>query len=112
MTMAMTAFAVGALAVIFMVSRWNEANKIAVAVSALAAVGAVGVAIWAAIPTGSPGGRLRVSRTGRVTAGMGGRANSGVSAPAGLLSGNVQVHRTGDADAAQGGDANSGIQLS
>jgi hypothetical protein len=58
-----------------------------------------------------PGTRVRVSRTGRATAGPGGRANSGVSGPAGSLPEDVLVDRTGDADASNGGDANSGIQL-
>jgi hypothetical protein len=58
---------------------------IAVAVSALAAVAAVGVAIWAALPTVSSHG-VRMSRTDCATAGPGGRANSGFSGPAKRLS--------------------------
>ena len=105
-----TAGVVAVLAVLLVVMRWDSANKIAVVVSALAAVAAVGVAIWAALPAVSGKG-VRVSRTGRATAGPGGRANSGVSGPAGSLPDDMVVDRTGDADASNGGDANSGIQL-
>jgi hypothetical protein len=105
-----TAGVVAVLAVTLVALRWDSANEIAVVVSALAAVAAVGVAIWAALPAGSGKG-MRISRTGRATAGPGGRANTGVSGPAGSLPDSVIVDRTGDADAASGGDANSGIQL-
>lgn len=69
---------------------------IAVVVSALAAVAAVGVAIWAALPTVSSHG-VRMSRTDCATAGPGGRANSGFSGPASSLPDDVLVDRTGDA---------------
>ena len=98
------------LAVVLVVLRWDDANKVAVVVSTLAAVGAIGVGIWAALP-GISGKGMRVSRTGRATAGPGGQANSGVSGPAGSLLGDIRVDRTGDADASKGGDANTGIQL-
>jgi hypothetical protein len=105
-----TAAVVAGLAVLLVVLRWDSANKIAVIVSVLAAVAAVGVAIWAALPAVS-GKNVRVSRTGRALAGPGGRANSGVSGPAGSLPEDVLVDRTGEADASSGGDANTGIQL-
>ena len=105
-----TAGVVAVLGVLLTVVGWDNANKIAVVVSTLAAVAGVGVAIWAALPAVSGKG-IRVSRTGRATAGPGGRANSGVSGPASSLSGDVAVDRTGNADAANGGDANTGIQL-
>lgn len=63
---------------------------------ALAAVAAVGVAIWAALPTVSSHG-VRMSRTDCATAGPGGRANSGFSGPASSLPDDVPVDRTGDA---------------
>jgi hypothetical protein len=106
-----TAGVVAVLAVVLVVLRWDDANKVAVVVSALAAVAAVGVAIWAALPAVRPGGGIRVSRTGRATAGPGGRANTGVAGPAGSLPGDVQVDRTGDADGSDGGDANTGVRL-
>lgn len=105
-----TAGVVAVLAVLLVLLRWDSANKIAVVVSALAAVAAIGVAIWAALPTVSGKG-MRVSRTGRATAGPGGLANSGVLGPADSLPNNVQVERTGDAHASDDGEANTGIQL-
>jgi hypothetical protein len=111
MVLVATAGVVVVLAVLLVVFRWDSANKIAVVVSALAAVAAIGVAIWAALPAVSGRG-VRASRTGRATAGPGGRANSGVSGPSSSLPDSVIVDRTGDADASKGGDANSGIQLS
>jgi hypothetical protein len=110
MVLMATAGIVAVLAALLLLLRWDNANKIAVVMSALAAVAAIGVAIWAALPAVSRKG-VQVSRTGRATAGPDGRANSGVSAPAGSLPDNVIVDRTGDADAGNGGDANSGIQL-
>src|SRR5215469_14923917 len=92
-----TAGVVAVLAAVLMVLRWDDANKVAVLVSALAAVAAVGVAIWAALPAVRSGGKIRVLRTGRATTGAGGRANTGVSGPAGSLQGDVRMDRTGDA---------------
>jgi hypothetical protein len=105
-----TAGVVAVLAVLLVALRWDSANKIAVVVSTLAAVAAIGVGIWAALP-GVSGGGMRASRTGRAIAGPGGRANSGISGPAGSLPAAVVVDRTGDAEAPDGGAANSGIQL-
>jgi hypothetical protein len=106
-----TAGVVAALALALMVLRWSDASKVAVVLSALAAVAAVGVAVWAALPTVRPGGGIRVSRTGRATAGPGGRANTEVIWPKGSLQGDVQVDQTGNADASGGGDADTGIRL-
>ena len=78
MVLMATAGVVITLAVLLVLLRWDSANKVAVVVSALATVAAVGVAVWAALPAVSGMG-VRVSRTGRATAGPGGRANSGVS---------------------------------
>jgi hypothetical protein len=110
MVLMATAGVVTTVAVLLVLLRWDSANKIAVVVSALATVAAVGVAVWAALPAVSGMG-VQVSRTGRATAGTGGRANSGVFGPAGSLLNDVLVDRTGDADASNGGDANTGIQL-
>lgn len=48
-----TCVVVAGLAVVFGVVQWDRANRIAVVVSALAAVAAVGVAVWAALPNRS-----------------------------------------------------------
>jgi hypothetical protein len=114
MVLVATGGLVAVLAVVLMLLRWDSANKIATVVSAVAAVAAVGVAIWAAVPITSAGKGVRVSRTGRAVAGAGGRANSGFTGPAASGSSDVLVDRTGDADAStgKGGNANSGIELS
>jgi hypothetical protein len=105
---AVTAAVVAALAAVLVALRWDDANKVAVVVSALAAVAAVGVAIWTALPHGEPRVGLRVSRTGKAKAGMKGRANSGIEGPAGSLPHDVQASRTGEAE---GGSANTGVRL-
>jgi hypothetical protein len=109
--LAATFVAVAVLAGLFTVLRWDVANKVATAVSALAGVAAAGIAVWAALPAFSGGSGVRVSRTGRATAGHGGTANSGVTGPAGSPAGPVRADRTGDADANGGGDANTGVRL-
>ncbi|WP_394815821.1 hypothetical protein [Streptomyces gibsoniae] len=124
--------AVAGLGVLLAVLRWSRADHVASVVSCLAAVAAVGVGIWAALParparTGAdpagatdPAGApdperrlvIRVSDTGSATAGPGGRANSGVVAPKrdGSPSGEITAERTGDAHASRDSDANSGIR--
>lgn len=110
--MAITASVVAVLAGTLVGVRWDDANKIAVVASALAAVAAVGVGVWAGLPAlSSANRRLRTSRTGRAVAGPGGRANSGLIGSVGSLPGDVLVDKTGDADGSKGGDANTGIQL-
>ena len=103
-----TAGVVAALAVMLAVVRWDDANKVAVVISALAAVAAIGVGICAAPAGASSGGSSRVSRTGWA---WGRRANTGVSGPADLLPADVRADRTGVAYAPDGGDANTGIQV-
>jgi hypothetical protein len=104
-----TCVVVGALAAVFAVSQWDQANRIATVSSALAAVAALGVAVWAALPGSGPG--ARVSRTGTATAGgPGSRANTGVSGAA-SMPGAVVADHTGDARATNGGSANSGVDL-
>lgn len=98
---------VASLAVLFVVLRWEEADKLATSVSALAGVIAVGVAVWAAWPTVSTRGGVRVSRTGKATAGTRGKANTGYSGAGGSVPEGIRVERTGDA---KGGDANSGVE--
>lgn len=111
MALAVTALAVAALGVVLTVVRWDDANKIAVVVSALTAVAAVGISVWAALPGGAaPTPPWRASQTGKAVAGQGSQANTGISAPAALASAPLQVDNTGDAEAT-GGDANSGIRI-
>lgn len=115
-----TAGAVTVLAVVLAVVRWDDANKIASSVSALAGIAAVGVGVWAALrgtadggnPSGTRGGSLHVSRTGRAVAGRGSRANTGVTGSGDALPAEVRVEHTGDAEASDEGEADSGIRLS
>jgi hypothetical protein len=94
---------VAVLGVVLVVLRWDDANKVAVVVSALAAVAAVGVGVWAAYPSAGRSG-ARVRRTGKVS---GRGSNSGISGTAGSLPDGLRVDRSGDAE--DGG--NSGIRL-
>ena len=89
------------------VATWDQANKTAVVVSALAAVAAVEVAMWAGFRS-SGASSVLVEDTGNATAGRGGRANTGVR-DAGKL-GSLEVRRTGDAKVAGDGDANTGVE--
>jgi len=107
----LTCLVVAGMAGWFAVARWEQASQVATVVSALAAVAAVGVAAWAALP-GPERRTVRVSDTGPATAGHGGRAVSGLTGPAAGLSGPVEVGRTGSADASGGGDATTGADLS
>ncbi len=95
------------LALLFLLLRWEDANKVATSVSAVAGVAAVGVAVWAAWPVFLSRGGVRVTRTGKATAGASGKANTGYSSDGQSVLPNVSVDRTGDA---QGGDANTGVE--
>lgn len=117
-----TCTAVAALGAVFAVTRWSEADRIATVVSALAAVAALGVAVWAAFPASGDAGRgsgtgavtglaIWVSGTGDARSGPGGTANTGLTAPAGALRGTVGIERTGSADASGGGDSRTGVDL-
>jgi hypothetical protein len=89
---------------VFAVIRWEDANRIATMASALGAVAAVGVAVWAALP-GSRAGQ-RASRTGKAVAkGKGSMANTGLTG----LGQPAQVNRSGEARAEDGGTANTGV---
>ncbi|XVQ06497.1 hypothetical protein ACQP1W_27990 [Spirillospora sp. CA-255316] len=106
----MTCFAVAGLAAVLGMLRWDQANKVATSVSALAALAAVGVAVWAAVSRPNRG-TVRVSDSGNATAGRGGTASTGVRGPADGRAGDVVVERSGDADASAGGEASTGADL-
>lgn len=110
-TLIISCLVVAGLGVWFVVARWDQANKVASAVSALAALAAVGVAIWAALRPAQSRRALTVSDTGRATAHDGGRAITGVSGKASDVDGPVRVERTGDAKVSGNGDAITGAQL-
>lgn len=108
-----TCVVVVGLAVVFGLVQWDRANRIAVVVSALAAVAAVGVAVWAALPSRSPG-RGAVQQA----AGQPGAANaSGVGAVAvrGDSGGEVSTEVSGPAAASSAKSSNpvaGGVQAS
>jgi hypothetical protein len=102
------------LGVIFVVVRWDHADKFATGISAIASVAAVGVAVWAAlpnIPERDVRRGIRVSGTPKRVSGPGGHAVTGVRAGATAGDADVVVEQTGDADASAGGDAITGIDL-
>lgn len=109
-----TSLAVAGLGMAFLLLRGDAANQVATVVSALVAVAALGVAVWAGLPA-PHSRRLRVAGTGEARAGTGGTAVSGLVVPAaggtGADLGTVEVERTGPADATAGGDATSGVRL-
>ncbi|MGW4423839.1 hypothetical protein [Streptosporangium sp. NPDC004631] len=107
--LAVTGVVVAVFGVVFAVLQWEQANRIATSVSALAGLAAVGVAVWAAFPGTAT--RIRVSNTGKAVSGRGGRAVSGVSGSASAAVGEVVAEGTGDADASDGGEATSGVHL-
>lgn len=102
----LTFVAVVGLGAVLLLSGSSDTNMIGTVVSALAAVAAVGVAVWAGLPTL---GESQVRRSGRAVArGRGSEANTGVL---GERDENRRgtVEQTGDAWAAGGGKANTGL---
>ena len=106
----MAVLAVGGLAVAFVFLSAGVAGQVEAAVSALAAVAAVGTGVWAALPHGGKGddhaSGVTAEQTGLATAeGAGSAANSGVR-------GAGAAKATGDATATGGGRANTGVDSS
>ena len=101
-----TCVVVAGLGTWFALSRWDDANRIATVASALGAVAAVGVAVWAAVRAPSSQRSVTVSNTGNATAEGGGKAVTGVVG----RGDSVRVDRTGDAKSS-GGDASTGAEL-
>jgi len=102
-----TCLLVAALGAWLAIVRGKNGEEIATAVSALGAVAAVGVAIWAALRGSQGETSMRVSRTGKATTETG-NANSGISIKADTV-GSGKAERTGDAKSGKG-HANTGIQ--
>ena len=107
--MLVTCLVVAGLGGVFAVVAWDRAGRIATVVSALAAVAAVGIAVWAALPRPGSRSTVVVSNTGPATATGGGAAVSGARGPAAVIPERIEVDHTGDARAAGGGNAVSGI---
>jgi len=102
-----TCVVVAGLGTWFAVSRWDDANRIATVASALGAIAAVGVAIWAALRTPSPQKSITVKDTGTAS---GRKAVTGVIGKADSV-GTIRVERTGDATASGDGNAVTGVEL-
>ncbi|WP_410644586.1 hypothetical protein [Amycolatopsis sp. lyj-346] len=100
-----------ALTTWFAIARWDDVNKIATMTSALGALAAVGIAVWAAVRTPPAAKSATVSDTGPARADTGGKATTGISGKANVLDARICVERTGRAEASGGGDAVTGIQL-
>jgi hypothetical protein len=105
-----TFLAVAGLLAWLAAAKWDSASKVATIVSALAAVAAVGVAVWAALPASGQALRVVASRTGKATARGGGHATSGVRTTGHNSGGSLSAGHTGDAEASDGGDATSGVR--
>lgn len=105
-----TSLVTAGLFVMFALMRWESANRVATVLAAVAAVAAVGVAIWAALRTTSQNvhGRLRTVRTGEAVADRSGTVNTGIS---GVASHGVDAMAKNTGDARGTGDANTGIRL-
>ncbi|ONI75362.1 hypothetical protein ALI144C_40720 [Actinosynnema sp. ALI-1.44] len=102
----LTCLVVAGLGAWFALAQWDVANRVATVFSALGAVAAVGVAIWAALRSNT-GNTVRASRTGDATARGDGSANTGVRVS--KATGTVRADRTGKASASDGGSANTGV---
>ncbi len=109
--MIVTCVLVAGLGMWLTLARWDDANKVATSVSALGAVAAVGVAVWAVVRAPRSGGSIVVSESGRASATSEGSAVTGVSGKASVDIGSIRAERTGDAEASGGGNATSGVEL-
>lgn len=94
----------------FAASRWEDTNRVASVVSALAAVAAVGVAVWAAVRTGKVKTSVTVTKTGKGTARQRGQANTGVQGSLAGAADTLRVTDSGDATASGDSTANTGVK--
>jgi hypothetical protein len=111
LTLIITCVVVAGAGTWFAAARWDSANKVATVASALGAVAAVGVAVWAAVRSPRQGSLVTATNTGRATAGRAGTAVSGVILTSEAAGGDVRAQRTGDARADGAGTAISGVLL-
>jgi hypothetical protein len=110
-TLLVTCLVVAGLGVWLTMAKWDTASKFTAVISALGAVAAVGVAVWAALAGPGLTGGARARRTGKATARENGVAVTGVVVSARKTAAQVEADRTGDADASAGGEATSGVRL-
>ena len=95
----------------FAIARWEDANRIATVASALGAVAAVGIAIWAALRTPARPNSINIKDTGKANADSGGHANTGLRGKAASLDGGLEISGTGDAESTGRGNASTGLHL-
>lgn len=105
----LTAAVVACLGAWFVLASWDHANRVATVLSALGALAAIGVAIWAALRGSSVRSSINAKGTGDATAMGSSSANTGIRVSKSDHSGRMEVKDTGKARADDGGDANSGI---
>lgn len=109
MTLFVTSMIVAVMAAAFALMQWQDANKVATSVAALAGIAAVGVAIWATLRGSGQKSRIAVRGSGPAVSGPGGKAISG-SKLTGDAPSDVTVENSGRADASGGGAAISGVE--
>ncbi len=100
---------VAALSASLFLLQWEQANRLATSVSALAGLAAVGVAVWAALRPAARSSCVTVRDSGAARARGIGRANSGIRLQGGSNPRDLRVRGSGDATASNGGWAVSGI---
>src|ERR1700730_10580757 len=104
-----TCVAVTLLAVLFIALTWEDENKLATSVAALAGVASLGVAVWAVLKRPQTA-RLTIRNSGTAH-GSGGVATSGISGRVGRHPGDILVEDSGEAIAKQDGEANTGVRI-
>ncbi|MGZ3143405.1 hypothetical protein ACVDFE_15715 [Lentzea chajnantorensis] len=110
-SLVVTLLAVAGLGFWFAIARWEDANKVAAIASALGAIAAVGIAIWAALINRSRASQMIISGTNDAETHGEGDANTGLQGKTSKMIGSVEVRNTGKATATGGGHANTGIRL-
>jgi hypothetical protein len=112
----LVAVVVAVVLIVVAATQWDNASKFLAVVSTVAAIAAVGVAVWqgrlalAAVRV-KPDPALAVEGTGPAVAeGDGSTANTGFEGPADLP-GSTTLKDTGRAEGSDGGSANTGIKF-
>jgi hypothetical protein len=108
--------AIAAVLVVVALTQWDRASKLLAVVSTIAAIAAVGVAVWQgwlalAASRSKPELKVAIEDTGQAVAkGNDSTANTGFEGPQDLP-GSTTIKRTGQAKGQDGGNANTGIKF-
>ena len=102
-----TLLVVAALGFWFAVAKWDDVNRVAVVLSAVAGVAAVGVALWAAVRGFSQDRKISISSTGQANSDDG-DANSGMRGKSALPDTPIEIRDTGPAKSRKG-NSNTGL---